>query len=90
MGQDGGGEKRGPKDPRTAHRYNIFSRLLFWCGNTIGAVDFFYSCIYVYILGDSWVDPLFWIGCRRGLEQRDLYAHPREADSERLLTQFNR
>ena len=38
----------------------------------------------------SWVDPLFWIGCCRSLEQSDLYAHPSEADSEKLLKTFNK
>ncbi len=40
----------------------------------------------------SWLDPLFWTGsCKKGsLEQSDLYAHPGEADSEKLLNKFNR
>ncbi len=55
--------------------------------------------MYVYILvctcgantyTHRWADPLFWLGARRPLEQDDLYAHPQEADSEKLLRQFNR
>jgi len=38
----------------------------------------------------SWLDPLFWLGLRRSLEQTDLYAHPSEADSEKLLKKFNK
>ncbi len=40
----------------------------------------------------SWLEPLFWTGsCRKGsLDQSDLYAHPEEADSEKLLNAFNR
>ena len=38
----------------------------------------------------SWADPLFWLGLRRSLEQSDLYAHPSEVDSEKLLKRFNR
>jgi ATP-binding cassette subfamily C (CFTR/MRP) protein 4 len=37
-----------------------------------------------------WVDPLLWLGWRSELKQEDLYRHPRETDSERLLTKFNR
>ena len=37
----------------------------------------------------SWLEGLFLTGCRRSLNQRDLYAHPGEADSERLLHTFN-
>jgi ATP-binding cassette subfamily C (CFTR/MRP) protein 4 len=36
------------------------------------------------------VDPLLWLGWRSELKQEDLYRHPRETDSERLLTKFNR
>ena len=38
----------------------------------------------------SWVDSLLWLGCRRDLEQTDLFAHPGEAASEKLLKNFNR
>ena len=38
----------------------------------------------------SWVDPLFWLGLCRSLNQSDLYAHPSEADSEKLLNKFNK
>lgn len=38
----------------------------------------------------SWVEPFFWVGCRHGLDQTDLYAHPDEAGSEKLLNTFNR
>eukprot|EP00731_Ephydatia_muelleri_P034922 Em0086g6a len=37
-----------------------------------------------------WLDPLFWRGIRKPLEQSDLYVHPEEADSEQLLSRFNR
>ena len=37
-----------------------------------------------------WLDGIFCIGRRRDLQQSDLYAHPSEADSEKLLKQFNR
>ena len=37
----------------------------------------------------SWLEPLFCIGARRTLEHSDLYAHPREADSGKLLKFFN-
>ena len=36
------------------------------------------------------MDPLFYTGFRRELSQDDLYVHPSEADSEALLTRFNR
>ena len=39
---------------------------------------------------NSWVDPLFWLGCGRSLEFNDLYAHPPEADSKYLLDKFNK
>ncbi len=48
------------------------------------------SYIGVLSFHNSWVDPLLWFGCRHTLEQSDLYAHPQEADSERLLGRFNR
>ena len=38
----------------------------------------------------SWADSLFRLGCRRSLDQSDLFAHPVEVDSERLLNSFNR
>ena len=38
----------------------------------------------------SWIDPLFCLGCRRSLEFKDLYSHPPEADSQYLLTKFNK
>ena len=39
----------------------------------------------------SWLEPLFWIGYRRkSLQAEDLYAHPQEVDSQRLLKDFNR
>ncbi|XP_019860381.1 PREDICTED: multidrug resistance-associated protein 4-like [Amphimedon queenslandica] len=37
-----------------------------------------------------WIDPLFWLGCRRSLEFSDLYVHPPEADSFYLLNKFNK
>ncbi|XP_064381893.1 ATP-binding cassette sub-family C member 4-like isoform X2 [Halichondria panicea] len=37
----------------------------------------------------SWVDPLLWLGFKRTLTQNDLYAHPPETDSEKLLEDFN-
>uniref|UniRef100_A0A1X7UA79 Uncharacterized protein n=1 Tax=Amphimedon queenslandica TaxID=400682 RepID=A0A1X7UA79_AMPQE len=37
-----------------------------------------------------WVDPLFWLGCRRSLEVSDLYERPSEADSNELLAKFNK
>ena len=47
--------------------------------------------MYSHILPpSSWVDSLFWLGCRRDLEQTDLYTHPSEAASEKLLKTFNR
>ena len=39
-------------------------------------------------LAPRWMDPLFWLGCRHNLQQTDLYAHPRETDSERVLNKF--
>ena len=44
------------------------------------------QCVYVCL---SWLEGLFLTGCRRSLNQCDLYAHPGEADSERLLHTFN-
>ena len=38
----------------------------------------------------SWVDPLFWFGFRKELEQKDLYAVPGEARSQELLKCFSR
>ncbi len=38
----------------------------------------------------SWLNPLFWLGFKRTLEQTDLYTYPQEADSEQLLRKFNR
>ena len=38
----------------------------------------------------SWIEPLFWLGCRRSLESNDLYAYPPEAESSKLLNKFNR
>lgn len=37
-----------------------------------------------------WLEPLFWLGFQRELDYSDLYVHPSEADSERLLQRFNR
>ena len=37
-----------------------------------------------------WMEPLFCAGFCRELEHNDLYAHPSEADSEKLLKRFNR
>lgn len=37
----------------------------------------------------SWLDPLFYYGCRNDLKQSDLDTHPDEADSEKLHKQFN-
>ncbi|XP_019850009.1 PREDICTED: multidrug resistance-associated protein 4-like isoform X2 [Amphimedon queenslandica] len=37
-----------------------------------------------------WVDPLFWLGCRRSLDFSDLYKHPPEADSRLVLDNFNK
>ena len=45
--------------------------------------------VIIIIIYFSWVDSLFWLGCRRDLEQTDLYAHPGEASSEKLLKTFN-
>ena len=42
----------------------------------------FYAC--------SWLDPLFLTGCRRELTHKDLYVHPGEAESAKLLHRFNR
>ncbi len=39
---------------------------------------------------NSWVDPLFWLGCQQTLEKSDLFVHPQEADSVKLLQRFNR
>ena len=36
------------------------------------------------------MDPLFWYGCRHDLNQSDLYAHPSEADSQKLHLDFDR
>ena len=38
----------------------------------------------------SWVDPLLWLGFHSPLDQDDLYAHPDESDSEKLLNKFNK
>lgn len=35
------------------------------------------------------MDPLLWLGWRRGLTQEDLYKHPLETDAKRLLEKFN-
>lgn len=53
----------------------------------VASVD---ECVRVSLCVDRWVDPLFWVGCRRPLEQNDVHANPRETDSEKLLTRFNR
>ena len=45
---------------------------------------------YVYVYLHSWADSLFRLGCRRSLDQSDLFVHPEEVDSERLLNSFNR
>ena len=37
-----------------------------------------------------WLDALFCLGCRRDLNQSDLYAHPDEADSEKLERSFKK
>ena len=42
------------------------------------------------MLCTRWLEPLFWLGCQRELDYSDLYVHPSEADSERLLQRFNR
>jgi len=53
--------------------------------------DFSQVLTYTYVPHThSWLDPLFWVGLRRSLDQADLYAHPSEADSERLLKMFNK
>ena len=33
---------------------------------------------------------MFWLGCQRELDYSDLYVHPSEADSEKLLRRFSR
>ena len=35
------------------------------------------------------MEPLFFVGFRRELRHDDLYAHPSETDSEKLLERFN-
>ena len=50
----------------------------------------FYTLLHTPTHTHSWVDPLFWVGFRRTLNQSDLYAHPGEADSEKLLNRFNK
>ena len=42
------------------------------------------TCLY------RWLEDIFFTGCRRDLQQSDLYAHPSEVDSQELLKQFNR
>lgn len=78
------------KDPRSKAKYNLFSRLLLWYVRD-SVFNRVLHPMYSHILPpSSWVDPLFWLGCRRDLEQTDLYTHPSEAASEKLLKTFNR
>ena len=43
-----------------------------------------------YCVPCRWTDPLIWQGMWRPLTQEDLYAHPQEVDSKKLLNKFNR
>lgn len=76
-------KKGEPLDPRRKAKYNVISRGFFWL------VSYFsFACFSKYFY--SWIDPLFWLGCRRSLDFSDLYVHPPEADSIYLLNKFNK
>ena len=69
------------KDYRRKVKYNLLFRTFFWL-----VKKFLNNSTLIF----SWVDPLFWLGCRRSLDFNDLYVHPPEADSSYLLSEFNK
>ena len=46
----------------------------------------YFVCFFFFFC--SWMEPLFCVGFRRDLSEDDLYVHPSEADSEKLLKKF--